>query len=75
MIDKETRALCDLACKACVHFRPFEPDFPRQTAERLYQEYQVRIIPERILALAIHYREVYDFESGGWESNLPGGAK
>jgi hypothetical protein len=36
MTEVEIRALRDLAGKACVHFKPFEPDFPTQTSERLF---------------------------------------
>jgi hypothetical protein len=64
MTDDETRALRDLACKASVHFRPFEPEFSSSTSDRLYQEYGVRIPPERVLELAVHYREIYKFTSG-----------
>ena len=64
MTDPEIRALSDLASTACVHFRPIEPEFSKETSDRLFQEYGVRIAPERILELALHYREIYQFTSG-----------
>jgi hypothetical protein len=63
MTFEETAALSNLAAEAGVHYQPFEPDFPRNTSDRLYKQYGVRIPPERVLELAVHYREIYKFTS------------
>lgn len=57
----DNRVFIDLATETLRKYGELPPDFPEKMAKRIRRKFRVKLEPEKIRELVLHYKEIYAF--------------